>query len=324
MAIDQRETFYQEVTQILEHSQFDLSTPLLGCGGCVDLVAKRHTLLVLIKLLLNIDSFREEQAFELNKLASMLNGFPLIVGQQIRNNVEIEDGVVYKRYDIPAVSVETLRDLMVDNLPPLVFAHRGGYKVRFDGDLLKKKRKEMNLSLSDLEHITDIHISKTTIYEYEKGTVFADPGIAIKLEEFFNEQFIYAINLFKEFERIGSITTPTSFKNKPKSDLERDVKKHFDGIGFTDQLWTKKMPIRVLAQEPKKDEIKSPTTITGISEQASAEDVGKKAEAACDISKIAEVKPLIILGNELETITINGVPIITIAELLKKAKKKET
>ncbi|NHJ39719.1 MAG: helix-turn-helix domain-containing protein, partial [Asgard group archaeon] len=210
MAIDQREIFYQEVTQILEQSHFDLSTPLLGCGGCVDLVAKRQTLLVLIKLLLNIDSFREEQAFELNKLASMLNGFPLIVGQKIRKNVDIEDGVVYKRYEIPTVSVETLRDLMLNNLPPMVFAHRGGYKVRFDGDLLKKKRLEQELSLSDLEHITDIHISKTTIYEYEKGTVFADPGIAIKLEEFFKEQFIFAINLFKEFEQIGSIRTPSS------------------------------------------------------------------------------------------------------------------
>ncbi len=324
MAIDQREIFYQEVTQILEQSHFDLSTPLLGCGGCVDLVAKRQTLLVLIKLLLNIDSFREEQAFELNKLASMLNGFPLIVGQKIRKNVDIEDGVVYKRYEIPTVSVETLRDLMLNNLPPMVFAHRGGYKVRFDGDLLKKKRLEQELSLSDLEHITDIHISKTTIYEYEKGTVFADPGIAIKLEEFFKEQFIFAINLFKEFEQIGSIRTPSSFNNAPKSDLEQDVKRHFDGIGFTDQLWTKKMPIRVLAKEPKKDEKKPSTTITGISEQASAEDVGKKAEAACNISKIAEVKPLIILGNELDTITINGVPIITIAELLRKAKKKES
>ncbi|NHJ49806.1 MAG: helix-turn-helix domain-containing protein [Asgard group archaeon] len=324
MAVDQRSKFYQEVTQILEQSQFNLSTPLLGCGGCVDLVAKRHRLLILIKLLLNIDSFREEQAYELNKLASMIQGFPLLVGNQIRSNVEIEDGVIYKRYDIPTVSVETFRDLVINQLPPLVFSHRGGYKVKFDGNLLKEKRLENKLSLSDLEHITEIHISKSTIYEYEKGIVYADPGIAIKLEEFFDERFIFAIDIFEEFERIGSISTPDSFKNAPKSDLERDVKKHFDRIGFTDQLWTKKMPIRVLAKDPEKEEIKTQTTVTGISDEASVEDIGIKAEAASDISRLADVKPLIVLGCDTDNLSIEGVQIITIAELLKRAKKKDS
>jgi putative transcriptional regulator len=321
MAVDQRSKFYQEITQILEESQFHLSTPLLGSGGCFDLVAKRQKLLLLIKLLLNIDSFREEQAYELNKLSSMLHGFPLIVGNQIRKNVEIEDGVIYKRYDIPTLSVETFRDLILHHLPPLVLSHRGGYKVKFDGNLLKQKRLERNLSLSDLEHVTDIHISKTTVYEYEKGIVYADPGIAIKLEEFFDEHFIFTINIFEEFERIGSIITPQSFSNAPKSDLERDVKKHFDGIGFTDQLWTKKIPIRVLASDPKK--AKPPTTITGISDIKSTEDINLKAEVTCDISKIAEGKPLIVLSDDIEKILIEDVPIFTISELLKKSKKKK-
>jgi putative transcriptional regulator len=317
-----QQQFYQEVAQVLEQSRFDISTPLLGSGGCFDLVAKKQSVLLLIKLITNIDSFKEDQAYELRKLSYMLSGFPLIVGQNIRNSAEIEDGVVYTRYEIPAVSKNTLQNLLIKNLPPLIYAYRGGFKVRFDGALLKEKRLEKNFSLGDLAR--EIGVSKRAVYEYERGTVDVSHETAMRIEELLDEPLTIAINLFEEMKRIGSVTTPSTHSGAPKSDIEREVKKHFDDIGMKDQLWTKKIPIRVLAKtmEPIDEMDKFYTTITSISEQPSSDDVEKKIHITYSISKIAEADPLIVLGDDSKKSTIDDASVVSIDDLIKSKKKK--
>ncbi|MEA2070706.1 MAG: hypothetical protein U9O98_05385 [Asgard group archaeon] len=81
--------FFEDIVRVFDQSNYSLSVPLIGCGGCFDLIAKRRAILILVKLLENIDSLREEQAYELRKLASMLAGYPLIIGQRIRSSVAI-------------------------------------------------------------------------------------------------------------------------------------------------------------------------------------------------------------------------------------------
>ena len=315
--------FYQEVIQLFEQLHYELSTPLLGCGGCFDLVAKKNALLLLVKVLENIDSLREEQAFELRKLAQMLSGLPLVIGHRIRNNADIEDGVVYSRYEIPAISMLTLRNLLVHHLPPLIFAHRGGFKVKFDGELLREKRLERNLSMSDLAQ--GVGVSKRTIYEYERGNIDVSLETALLIEEFLDEPLTIAINLFEEMQKIGSLSQPQSHSNIPKSDLEREVKKQFDSIGLKDQLWTKKMPFRVLAKPlPTNEELsKSMTTITGISRQLRGKDFANKLLVTYSVSKIAEADPLVVVGGEAKQTTISGVPIISVEDLAKIKKKKK-
>ena len=314
--------FYQEVAQILEQSKFDISTPLLGCGGCFDLVAKKHTILLLIKLIMNIDSFKEDQAYELRKLAYMLSGFPLIVGQNIRSSSDIEEGVVYTRYEIPAVSKGTLRNLLINQLPPLIYAYRGGFKVKFDGSLLKEKRLAKSYSLGDFAR--EVGVSKRAVYEYERGTVDVSLETAMKIEELLDEPLTIAINLFEEMKRIGSVSTPSTHSSAPKSDIEREVKKHFDEIGLKDQLWTKKIPIRVLAKsmEPVDEMDKLYTTITSISEKPSSDDVEQKILVTFSISKIAEADPLVVLGDDSKKSTIDGVSVVSIDDLIKSKKKK--
>jgi len=315
--------FYQGVVRLFEHLHFDLSTPLLGCGGCFDLIAKKKALLILVKILENIDSLREEQAFELRKLAQMLSGLPLIIGQRIRNNATIEDGVVYSRYDIPTISIETLRNLLLKQLPPLIYAHRGGFKVKFDGSLLKEKRLEKNLSLSDLA--SEIGVSKRTVYEYERGSIDVSLETAMLIEEFLDEPLTMAINLFEEMRKIGSVSIPESHSNIPRSELERDVKKHFDSIGLQDQLWTKKIPFRVLAKSlQKNDELsKSITTITGISRVLTGEDFAKKLQVTYSVSRIADANPLVVVSGDTKQTEISGVPIISVDELTRMKKKKK-
>jgi putative transcriptional regulator len=180
IANEERE-FFQGIAQIFYQSHYNISTPLLGCGGCFDLVAKKDVFLLLVKLLINIDSLREEQAYELKKLALMLSASPLIIGKKIRKSNDIEDGVVYSRYDIPAISKDTLRNLLINHVPPLIYTHRGGYKVKVNGELLKEKRLEMGMSLNELAR--RVGVTKRAIYEYERGTSDISVDTAIRIEE---------------------------------------------------------------------------------------------------------------------------------------------
>ncbi|MHA1124155.1 MAG: transcriptional regulator [Candidatus Heimdallarchaeota archaeon] len=324
MIVEDMQQFYQGVAKIFEHTHFDLSTPLLGCGGCFDLIAKQKNVLILVKLLENIDSLREDQAFELRKLSSMLAGLPLLIGRNIRSSSELEDGVIYSRYEIPAISKETLRNLLVHHLPPLIYAHRGGLRIKIDGELLKEKRLEKNLSLSDLA--SEVGVSKRAIYEYERGGIDVSLDTAMMLEEYLDEPLTIALNLFENMKRIGSVTLPASYKNQPKSDLEKEVKKHFDSIGFKDQLWTRKIPFRVLARPELSDEElqKFKSTITGISEQISRKELVEKIEVTYSISKIAKADPLVVVGEEFDGSLMEGYRIISVDELSKHKKKKKT
>ncbi|HUU88335.1 MAG TPA: helix-turn-helix domain-containing protein [Candidatus Glassbacteria bacterium] len=320
MITDEHLHFYQEIASILEQSHFTLSTPLLGCGGCFDLVAKKQHLLLLVKVLLSVDGLREDQAYELRKLAIMLEAFPLIVSRQIRNNAMIEDGVVYTRYDIPALSTETFRNLLINHNPPLIYASRGGFKVKFDGSVLRDKRIQKNYSMGDFAR--EIGVSKRAIYEYEHGTVDVSLETAMKIEDLLDEPLTLAINLFEEMKQIGSVATPAAYSNEPRSILEREVKEHFDIIGLKDQLWTRKIPIRVLAKALLPEEKHGSTTITGIAEESKKEDVMRKIQVTYSISKLANADPLVIVSSENQKTNVDGVKIYSIDELIKQAKKE--
>ncbi|MHA1244464.1 MAG: helix-turn-helix domain-containing protein, partial [Candidatus Heimdallarchaeota archaeon] len=204
------------------------------------------------------------------------------------------------------------------------YAHRGGLRVKIDGELLKEKRLEKNLSLSDLA--SEVGVSKRAIYEYERGGIDVSLDTALMLEEYLDEPLTIALNLFERMKRIGSVTLPASYKNEPKSDLEKEVKKHFDSIGFKDQLWTKKIPFRVLARPELSDEElqKFKSTITGISEQISRKELVEKIEVTYSISKIAKADPLVVVGEEFDRSLIEGYRIISVDELSKHKKKKKT
>ncbi|MEA2070705.1 MAG: helix-turn-helix domain-containing protein [Asgard group archaeon] len=227
--------------------------------------------------------------------------------------------MVYSRYNIPAVSLDTLRGLLIQQLPPLVYAYRGGFKVKLNGKLLRQKRLEANMSLSDLAQA--VGVSKRTIYEYERDAIDVSLETALRIEEFFDEPFTQAINLFDEMKQIGSITKPSSRLNKPKNELEKRVKEHFNSLGYKDQLWTRKIPFRLLAKAPEKETKRSDTVITGISRKYNEKEVVKKIRITYSISRITETNPLIVLGENAELKTIQGVPIISINELKDSPKK---
>ena len=93
----------------------------------------------------------------------------------------MEEDVVYERHGLPAIGIETLKNMIVYDEYPEILADRGGYYVQINGNVLKEYREEYNLSLKDLADLA--HVSRATMYKYENGMVRANTETAMLLEE---------------------------------------------------------------------------------------------------------------------------------------------
>ena len=107
--------------------------------GCFDIAAQKNVLL-LLKTLLNVDSFQQEQARNLKIISNNLDAHPMIVGIQTRTE-KLKPGIVYERYDLPTMSMKTFEDLICNSIYPKIYRDRGGLYVEIDSDVLKDSRK---------------------------------------------------------------------------------------------------------------------------------------------------------------------------------------
>ena len=69
-----------------------------------DIAAGNGDVLLLIKVLSNVDGLKEDTAQEMLQLSEYLDGSPLVIGEKTRDH-PLESGVVYYRYGIPSINM---------------------------------------------------------------------------------------------------------------------------------------------------------------------------------------------------------------------------
>ena len=84
--------------------------------GSFDIVARKNLLILLLKTFINIDSVNEKNAHEMKQLANIFLASPIIIGEKSRNGI-LEEGVIYERYDIPTIGLETLKNMILAEFP---------------------------------------------------------------------------------------------------------------------------------------------------------------------------------------------------------------
>jgi putative transcriptional regulator len=134
--------------------------------------------LILAKACPNIEKIRKNDSNELRTLASIFSGTPLFVCERTRNK-QLEDDTRYSRYEVDAVTLRTLGDTLLAERGPLIEAGPGGYYVRLNGEAVRNRRLEKQLSIGKMARILDV--SRRTIYGYEKGMAKASVSTAYKL-----------------------------------------------------------------------------------------------------------------------------------------------
>ncbi|MDO5843720.1 MAG: transcriptional regulator [Methanocorpusculum sp.] len=183
----------QNVVSILLMAGYNVSERCEIRPRSFDLMTSNQENLLVVKVVSQIDSVNEDVAWDLDKIAKHLGAVPIIIGERARD-VPLERGAIYLRYGINAVSPATLYDYLSEGELPLVYASPGGLYVNINADKLREKREKLSMSLGDLAHA--LGVSRRTISKYEGG-MGTTLDMAMRLEEFFDEDIVMPIDLFK-------------------------------------------------------------------------------------------------------------------------------
>ena len=294
-------------SQLLHNIEYLLSshgfkTSNIYDQGSFDIVARKNLIILLIKTFLNIDSINENNAYEMKQLANIFLASPIIIGEKSRRGI-LEEGVIYERYEIPVIGFETLKNMIIYNEHPEILADRGGYFVNIDGNIIKQYREEYSLSLQDLANLA--HVSRATMYKYEKGIVRANTETAMILEEILNTKITFGIDLLKQPQ---------------KEEVEYNNNDHeLSKLGYG-VVSTNKSPFDAVAKMKTSNE--SPL-IANIEKNRTEKTLKRMAIPLKDLSIITTSEPIFIINNEKIKKSIGTIPVIKSWELKEFENSKE-
>lgn len=162
---------------------------------CFDFIARKEELIMLIKLLFNIDSITPSMAFDMKNIAGSLSGCPLIIGKKTRAG-EMEDDVVYVRYGINSITPSTLENFLIHNIMPCIISARGGYYLSINGEKLREIRLRKAFSIGMLAERAGI--SRRMVLKYERNEANPTIEIAEKLFKILDRDFSKEIDVFSQ------------------------------------------------------------------------------------------------------------------------------
>ena len=158
-----------------------------------DLVARRDNSLLIIKVLTNIDALSEDVAEELKTLSTLLDGCPLLIGEKNGAGI-LEEGVVYFRFGVNTITLNTLRNHLLEGMPIKAYAAPGGLYVTLDEERLRVLRQEKGISLGSFARF--VRVSRKTAQFYEQG-MNARIEVAERVEELLESTVTVPIDIFR-------------------------------------------------------------------------------------------------------------------------------
>ena len=238
----------------------------------------------------------------MKQLANIFLASPIIVGAKSRNGL-LEEGVIYERYDIPTISFETLKNMIIYKEYPEILADRGGYFVKIDGNVIKQYREEYSMSLKDLADLA--HVSRATMYKYENEIVRANAETAMILEEILNTKVTLDIDILKYSQ-------------------EDQIQYHATGEGAEDLsklgygvVSTNKSPFDAVAKD------KNSSLIANVEKNRSQKTLKRMAVPLKDLSMITSSEPVFIINNDKIKESLGTIPVIKSWELKEFERSQE-
>lgn len=254
--------------RILEKAGFQLSKRCSSRSSCFDLAAHRPEQLVFLKICADIGNACFDDAAELQKISGCFSALPLIIGEKTRKK-PLENDTVYTRYDICVITPETLEDIVLRGTHPLVEAGPGGYYIKLDGNLIKKRRQELGLSVGKLAEM--VGISRRTLYGYERGMAKALVPTAYRLEWILGAPVVQNADILQAPKHTCFLTTARRLVGK--HGFMKAIFRKFTKFNFK-VTCTGRAPFDFIARCPK-DEVK---IIGGVTEKGERNSNQRKEE----------------------------------------------
>ena len=332
-----RDRSVSAIRSVLEKAGFFVTDTHSVRPTSFDLMGRRDSTLVILKILKNIDALDASEADRLRELSKLFGAQVLVIGQS-SGATELESGVVYYRYGVPIITEASLEEYLLEGVPPFLFSSPGGIFVRVDGGRLRELREASHLSLGALASAAGV--SRRTIQLYEGGAG-AEVDVVERLEHFLKEPIAEAIDLLFALEgRVSrksivesslgpSAAAPDSGETGPSpsqgprkpartGDPLRDgVFRQLDGMGWEVHV-TIRCPFDAFTRGTPGGEREF--LLTGVGTLRSAQ---HRAEALSGLARVAEGHAVFVVGEPARHTTIDGVPVVTTRELRRTRAREE-
>jgi len=273
-----------------------------------DLVARRDNSLLIIKVLTNIDGMSEDVAHELRTLSTLLKGCPMIIGEKSGIGL-LENDVVYDRCGIQAITLETLKDNLLEGIPLEVYAAPGGFYVNLDNEKIKKLRQQQNLSIGSFAR--SLKVSRRTVQMYEDG-MNSSIEVALRIEDILGSNVTIPIDIFRKPFKIKKVK-PAPVETESFKRFQREIFSILEKVGYK-VTPIERAPFEAVSQDRKK------ILLTCVDKYDKK--LIRKAKVVSSISKITEKHAVIIPDKDVSKKNIEGTPLVVKKEL-KKTKDPE-
>ena len=293
-----REELIDSAREVLAKTGFFLSVPHGERGLCFDFVARRDSLLLIVKVLQNVDALNKGTAEELRNIARNLRGSPVVIGERTGTGA-LEAGVIYGRFGIPILSRRTFLDFFEEGVPPFIYSAPGGLYVRLDAEALRKIREQGQLSLGTLAEIAGV--SRRTIQMYLEG-MSASIDVAARLEAFLREPLVLPMD---PFAFIAS-DEPTASTPPRLEAFERELFQRLERLGFN-VLPTVRSPFDGLARHEQH------TYLAGV--ESAGTKLERKATIVSNIGRVVEKDAVMFVERRTVRLSIQGLPVIAREEI---------
>jgi putative transcriptional regulator len=288
------------IRQVFESANFEVSE----CAGspAFDLLAKRSFSL-LTKILLNLDSFKKQHSLDLLLASRHLAAYPLIVGERSSHR-SMQSGVVYDRYQIPAMTLETLQAILLERRLPHKKATRGGIYLHVSGEMMRHLREERGMSRKELAK--ELTVSDRAIHAYESGKMSPSEKHEEKLLFLLGDSFIRHFQLFKE----STITKPIE-SSSPRTSLQKEASQYLEEKGHR-VSWLRHAPFSGLSKVQGLEETRM---ILGVTSDLESNENRQRVQVTASMSNIASKPWFWIVEDDSTISTEKSLPILTLHDL---------
>ena len=319
-----REKAIQRIQDLLERGGFFVSDAHGVRPSSFDLAARRDSLLLLIKVLKNIDTLSREEASRLAELGQLFPAVTVVVGETSGAS-ELEAGVVYSRYEIPILTEETLEELLHKGVPPFLLSAPGGIFARIDGDRFRELREGRGLSLGAMAKIAGV--SRHSIQLYEEGGG-AEIVVVERIEQYFGEPLAVPIDLLDFMRRRAgeravesdapAVEGPASAPPRATDRLRADVFARLFGMGW-EVVPTLRAPFDAFTRTPQDTAVRE-ILLTAIGSLRTAQ---HRAELLRQLARVTERHAMFVVPDPIPRSSIDGLPVLSVDELARHRDRDE-
>ncbi|AFZ70911.1 putative transcriptional regulator [Caldisphaera lagunensis DSM 15908] len=192
-----RDFLYKVIAELYNRSKYIevLDYPRSMNRRSIDLAVQLNNgKFLLIKVAHDLEEVSKGEIEELLGLSLRLNIPSLIISEKNKGILMI-DGIVYEKNGAKAVKLETLVSALENN-DVFIYQDKESFKVKINPEKLKEKRMERNMSLGEIASL--LHVSRRSVYEYERGTIEPSIELGEKLVNIFGDDILKPIDIFSE------------------------------------------------------------------------------------------------------------------------------